>query len=111
MTFWEKNHYAQSIAELHSIEISLIARKRHQTPPKHFEHGVILETTVLREHLSCSNDHKTTIYFPVIDAFHSENSRRFNKKNVDIMRAIHACNPLAKSFLSLPALLALVETR
>ena len=32
-------------------------------------------------------------FFPVLDAFLAELNRRFNENNVDIMRAIQACNP------------------
>ena len=74
-----------------------------------YEDGVILETTRSRQNLSCSDDYKTSMSFPVLDAFLSETSRRFDDKNVDIMRAVQACNPFSKNFLSLPALLPLVE--
>ena len=70
---------------------------------------MILETTGSRQSLSCSDDYKITMYFPVLDAFLSEMSRRFDDKNIDIMRAIQACDPLSKNFLSLSALLPLVE--
>ena len=70
---------------------------------------MILETTGSRQSLSCSDDYKTSMYFPVLDSFLSEISRRFDDKNIDIMRAVQACNPLSKNFISLPALLPLVE--
>ena len=110
-TFWEKIIYAhsQKIAELHSIEISLPAKTRHRKLPKRYEDVVILETTGSRQSLSCSDDYKTSMYFPILDSFLSEMSRRFDDKNIDIMRAVQARNPLSKNFLSLPALLPLVE--
>ena len=49
------------------------------------------------------------MYFPVLYSFLSEMSRRFYDKNIDIIRAVQACNPLSKNCLSLPALLPLVE--
>ena len=108
--FWEKIYsYSQNVAELHSIEISLPAQTRQRKLPKRFEDCVIFETIGSRQSLSCSDDYKTTIYYPVLDAFLSEMSRRFDEKNVDIMRAIQACNPLSKIFLSSTALLPLVE--
>ena len=109
-TFWDKIYaHSQKIAELHSIEISLPAKTRHRKLPKCYEDVVILETTGSRQSLSCSDNYKTSIYFPVLDSFLSEMSRRFDDKNIDIMRAVQACNPLSKNFLSLPALLPLVE--
>ena len=70
---------------------------------------MILETAGSRQSLSCSDDYKTSMYFPILDSFLSEMSRRFDDKNIDIMRAVQACNPLSLNFLSLPALLPLVE--
>ena len=109
-TFWGNMYeYAQSIADLYSIEVSLPTRTRRRTLPKRLEDGVVLETTGSRQHSSCSHDYKTTLYFPVLDAFLAEISRRFDKKNVNIMRAIQACNPLAKNLLCPSALQPLVE--
>ena len=68
--------------------------------------GLVLETVGSRQLIPCSDDYKKSIYFPVLDAFLSELSRRFDEKNVDIMRAIQACNPLSSNFL---CLLPLVE--
>ncbi len=53
--------------------------------------------------------YKRAIYYPVLDAFLSEMSRRFDEKNVNIMQAIQACNPHSTNFFSSSALLPLIE--
>ena len=75
--------------------------KSNYSPP-----GTDKETVRSRQLIPCSDDYKKSIYFPVLDAFLSELSRRFDEKNVDIMRAIQACNPLSSNFL---CLLPLIE--
>ncbi len=69
--------------------------------------GLVLQTTGARHHLSTSDDYK--IYYPVLDAFLSEMSRRFDENNVNIMQAIQACNPHSTNFFSSSALLPLIE--
>ena len=108
--YWEKLfQYAKSIAELHNIEVQPLSETRQKRLPKRFENCIVLETTGSRDDLSCRNSYKTKFYFPVIDTFLSEISRRFNEKNIKIMHAIQACNPLAKNFLVPHFLLPLVE--
>ena len=108
---WNKVYkYAHSICELHGIEIVSPTPPRQRRPPKHFDDSVLLESTGSREHLSSSEEYKRAIFFPVLDAFLAELNRRFNEKNVDIMRAIQACNPQSKDFLSPSVLQPLVQT-
>ena len=105
--FWKKTfHYSQSIAELHGIEV-LPVQRRQRKLPKHSD-GPVLETIDSRPHASCSDDYKKTIYFPVLDAFLSEMSRRFDEKNIGIMRALQACHPLSNNLFSSSALIPLV---
>lgn len=42
---------------------------------------------------------KLNLYFLIIDSFLVELKRQFNSKNVEIMKAIQACNPQSSSFL------------
>ena len=79
--YWEKLfQYTRSIAELHNIEVHSLSETRQRRLPKRFEDCIILEATGSRDNLSCSNSYKTKFYFPVIDTFVSEISRRFNEK-------------------------------
>ncbi len=108
-SFWEKIYlYSQSIAGLHCIELFPPVQTRQRRLPRHWD-GLVLETTGARHHLSTSDDYNRAIYYPVLDAFLSEMSRRFDEKNVNIMQAIQACNPHSMNFFSSSALLPLIE--
>ena len=108
--YWEKLfQYTKSIAELHNFEIQPLSEARQRRLPRRFRDCVILETTGSRDVLSCSNNYKTKLYFPIIDTFLSEISRRFDEKNINIMHAIQACNPLSKKFLVPNVILPLIE--
>ena len=58
-----------------------------------------LETTGSRDNLSSSDSYKIALFFPAIDTFLSELSQRFDEKNMNIIHAIQACNPLGMNFL------------
>ena len=49
------------------------------------------------------------IFFPVLDAVNAEISRRFDQKNIEIMRAIQGCSPMSQKLLSPFALQPLIE--
>lgn len=68
-----------------------------------------MESIGSRESLSCSEQYKRELYFPVLDAFLSELNRQFDNKNVEVMRGIQACNPTSEQFLSVPMLTPLAE--
>ena len=109
-TMWSKFYqYAVSVAELHSIEPSLPVKTRQKRLPKRFEDGVILDSIGSREPVSCDQEYKVTIFFPVLDAIIAEISRRFDQKNIEIMHAIQACSPTSENFLSPSALQPLIE--
>ena len=69
-----------------------VTSRRNRRPPTRFEDIIIFETTGSRQVLS-SEDLKINFYFPILDAFFSEFSRRFDDKNTALMRAIQACKP------------------
>ena len=100
---WEKIYsYAQSVSELHNIEVSLPSTTWRTRLPKWYDTGVVLETTGMKQPMSCSHDYKVSIYYPVLNAFLAEISRRFDDKNIDIMRGIQACkSPFSKLSLFL----------
>ena len=107
---WNKLYnYAKRIAELHEIDIDAPTSTRRRRPPKRFEQTIILESIGSRESLSCSEQYKRALYFPVLDTFLSELKRRFDNKNVEVMCGIQACNPTSEHFLSVPKLVPLAE--
>ena len=70
----------------------------------------LLENTGARQVLSSNEDFKINFYFPVLDAFLSELSRRFDDKNTALMKAIQECNPGSKDFLCPSALKPLISS-
>ena len=57
-----------------------------------------------------SPDYKVSLYFPVLDCFLLELKQRFTDKNMEIMKAIHACQPMSNNFLDMHELQPTVET-
>ena len=109
-TMWSQFYqYAMSIAELNDIEPSLPVKTRQKRRPKRFDDCVILDSTGSRESVSCDEEYKVSIFFPVLDAVIAEISRRFDQKNIEIMHAIQACSPKSEKFLSPSALRPLIE--
>ena len=53
---------------------------------------VLLESTDSCEALT-SQKFKVSLYYPILGAFLMELNHRFSGKNVEFMKAIHACNP------------------
>ena len=88
---WSKFYqYAVSVAELNGIEPSLPVKTRQKRLPKRFEYGIICDSIGLRESVSCDQEYKVTIFFPVLDAIIAEISKRFDQKN-------YACNSSVQS--------------
>ena len=81
---------------MHDIEPSFSVKTRQKRCPKRFEDGVIGS----RESVSCDQEYKVSIFFPVLDAVIADISRRFDQKNIEIMHAIQACSPKSEKFLS-----------
>ena len=99
---WNKVYdYAVRIADHHSINVTVPSRQQRQTRlPKRLEDTVVLTFTGHRDvPVNCSDHYKTTLYFAVLDTFVSELNRRFDSKNMKIMKAIQACSPEAKNVL------------
>lgn len=44
-------------------------------------------------------DYKLNAYYPVLGSFLVEAKQHFTSKNIEIMKAIQACNPLSSNFL------------
>ena len=71
-----------SIAELHGIKPSLSVKNRQKRLPNHSEDRVIFDSIGSRESVSCDQEYKVTIFFPVLDAIIAEISRRFGQQNI-----------------------------
>ena len=111
---WEKVYaYVTQVANLYGIEYLSVTNshsRRKRRPPARFEDGIVFETTGAKQIVSSSEDFKINLYFPVLDVFLSEFSRRFDDKNTAMMKAIQACNPGSKDFICLPALKPLISS-
>ena len=108
---WSKIYtYVEGIANMHSIEKSPHNHLsvRHRKPPQHLQSSIVLESTGSREPITCCEEYRSKFFFPILDTFISELGKRFDDKNISIMRAIQACNPNSTSFLSVAALQPLI---
>ena len=98
------------MARLHGIDVTkscLSSRKRKL--PSRLSDTVVLESTSLHEELTTSEQFKVGLCYHILDAFLMELNRRFNEKNVELIRAIHACCPQCTHFLEPEQLLPLVH--
>ena len=72
--------------------------------------GVILEPTGTRDDLTTSQQYKISVYFPILDTIIAEMKRRFEDKNLRLMKAVDCCNPSSSNFLEFDCLLPMVES-
>ena len=102
--------YISDICKLHEIEIgeSMHSRRKRQ-PPMQLNDSLVYESSCSRGLPECSGQLKTELFFPVINAFLVELRRRFDDKNIDIMKGILACHPLSNTFLSFSVLKPLAD--
>ena len=54
-----------------------------------------METTGARNAVDSSEDLKVHLYFPIPDAIILELQRRFDDKNLDLMKAFQCCDPVS----------------
>ena len=109
---WHKLYtYIERIANHHCIEISPPSVRRTRQPPKHLSSSVIFDTTGSRQPVTniASDEYIIKFYFPVLDSFLAEISRRFDTKNLNIMKAIQSCHPTSKFFHVTDSLQPLVD--
>ena len=97
---WERLFtYIESVAKLHGINIVGHRPSRKRKLPSRLCDAVILESTGSSEAQTTSQEFKVGVYYPVLDAFLLELHERFSGRNVELMKAIHACNPHCSQFL------------
>lgn len=70
---------------------------------------ILIQSTGTSEALTTSQEFKVGMYYPILDAFLLELNRRFCGRNVELMRAIHACNPQCSQFLEPEKLYSFVD--
>ena len=103
--------YVHSVAELYDIEIEEVRARpsRRKKAPRNSDDFVVYESTGSRDVRTCSDHFKQTLYYLVLDAFLNEMSRRFDEKNIEIMKAIQACHPHSSNFLHTSDLKPLID--
>ena len=105
-------YLCRSVAKLlHSIDIIENHLSRKRKLPSHLCHAdtVLLESTGSREALTTSQEFMVGLYYPVLDAFLMELNHRFSGRSLELMKAIHACNPQCSQFLEPEQLQPLVD--
>lgn len=108
---WKKVFdYAVRVAEHHAIEV-VVPQRRQSRQPRRLEDTVFLASSGRRDApgTNCSEHLKVALYFAVLDAFLSELKRRFDSKNLQIMKAVQACSPGSSNFLRAEDLCVLAE--
>ena len=101
--------YVESIVNLHSIDVNGPRPHRQRTLPTRLQDAVVFEYTGSMEVLITSQQYKIAFYYPILDTFLSEFKRRFDDKNIDIMKSIQACSPQSSTFLEPDHLQGLVD--
>ena len=101
--------YAESVAELHGIDVTGPRPSRKRKLPSRLCEAVILESIGSSESLTTSQQFKVDLYYPILDAFLMELNQRFTERNVNIMRAIRACSPQCTQFLEPAQLQPLID--
>lgn len=101
--------YAESVAELHGIDVTGPRPSRKRKLPSRLYEAVILESIGSSESLTTSQQFKVDLYYPILDAFLMELNQRFTERNVNIMRAIRACSPQCTQFLEPAQLQPLID--
>ncbi|XP_011408214.1 PREDICTED: zinc finger MYM-type protein 1-like [Amphimedon queenslandica] len=108
---WEKLFkYVSDICERHDIEIGKsLYPQRKRRPPRQLDDSIVYESSGSRSVPDCSSQLKVELFFPVVDAFLVELRKRFDDKNISIMKGIQACHPHSKSFFSFSELKPLAD--
>ena len=102
--------YTQDVARLNNIKItdSTSGRpSRSKRLPKRLQSAVVMESTGAREAADVNNS--KAMYYCILDSILRELKRRFENKNLSIMRAIQSCNPQSSEFLNSDIIQPLAE--
>lgn len=107
-SFHHTYSYIQSVAALNGTEeVFEDNTRRKRKLPNRLQKSVLHDTIGHRETLSCKDSIKINIYYPAFDHILSEMESRFSNSNLDLMRAVDACNPSSCNFLDSSLLIKL----
>ena len=109
--YWKKVYgYAVMVSKHHNIDVELRKKSKRQCRlPGRLSDGLVCTPVGHRTSSgdvvsNCSDstgEHfKITLFYPVLDAFILELNKRFSFENIQIMKAIQACNPKSDEFLN-----------
>ena len=73
--------------------------RRNRQVPRRLQDGIILELIVNRDIKSTSSEFEVAVYFPILDSIISEMHKRFDNKNIVLIKAVNSCNLTSLSFL------------
>lgn len=93
-----------------TIEVE-VPQRRQSRRPRRLQDTIVDTSLGHREAppINCSEHFKVTLYYAVLDAFLSELKKRFDSKNLQIMKSVQACSPQSRSFLHSDELSGLTE--
>ena len=104
---WEKLHeYVKRVAALYNISAAPHRPQCKRQIPQRYNVGIVMETIG-----SCdsSQSMKVSLYFPILDAVIAEMQRRFDSKNLELMKGFQCCVPDSPRFLYIDQLLPVTE--
>ena len=102
-SYWKKLYdYALDVAKLHDIAIDQPAgRRRKRKRSSQLEDSLLLETVGSRDPASTSEEYMCHFYYPILDKFLAELMKRFDDKNVVVMKGVASCTCTPSSFIFL----------
>jgi len=107
---WDNHYkYITESASFFGIDVTPRRPRRMRQVPRRLQEGILLESTGYREATTTSTEFKVAVYFPILDSMINEIHKRFDHKNVALMKAVHSCNPSSSSFLEIENILPLAE--
>ena len=98
-----------NVAKSKNIEVEISPQRRKRCLSTRLCDGIVMESTGNRELPSEIDNLKTCVYYPVLDFLISDMKKRFNKKNMMLLKSIHACAPDSNSFLDADVLLPMAK--
>lgn len=96
---------------MHDIRETPLRPQRQKRMPKRLDDTIVMESTGTRNTVDNTNNSqnlKVLLYYPVLDAMITELQKRFDSKNLELMRAFQCCVPESPHFLEIDHLLPVV---
>ena len=114
-TEWDKHYkYITDATSLFDIAVMPLRPRCSRHLPQRLRDAIVLESHGSCEASSISHDIKISVYYPILDSIDSILSeikkKRFDNKNVALMKAVQSCSPLSSEFLEMDMLMPLVES-